>query len=88
MTSLTRLAENGYVRCDRTTGSNLYSWVISENEYKTGASKNFLEKLYNNSIQTMIASLYSSKAIKSSDVEELKDFLNKLEEEASGEEDA
>ena len=88
MTSLTRLADKGFVRCDRTTGSNLYSWVISENEYKTGASKNFLEKLYNNSIQNMIASLYSSKAIKSSDVEELKDFLNKLEEEASGEEDA
>lgn len=85
MTSLTRLADKGFVKCDRSTGSNLYGWVIPEDEYKTGASKNFLERLYNNSIQNMIASLYSAKAIKSSDVEELRDFLDKLEAEDAGE---
>ncbi len=88
MTSLSRLIDKGFLSCDRSTGSNLYSWIISENAYKTGASRHFLEKLYNNSIQNMVASLYSAKAIKSSDVEELKDFLNRLEAEASGEEDA
>ena len=88
MTSLSRLTDKGFVSCDRSTGSNLYSWVIPENEYKTGASKSFLKKLYNNSLQNMIASLYSSKVIKSSDVEELRDFLDKLETEHSGEEDA
>ena len=31
--------------------------------------------------QNMIASLYNSKAIKSSDVEELRDFLDQLETE-------
>ena len=87
MTSLSRLIDKGFLSCDRSTGSNLYSWVIPENEYKTGASRHFLEKLYNNSIQNMIASLYSSKAIKSSDVEELRDFLDRLEAECSREED-
>lgn len=88
MTSLARLSDKGFVSCDRSTGSNLYTSVISENEYKAGASRHFLEKLYNNSIQNMVATLYSSKAIKSSDVEELRDFLDKLEAERSGEEDA
>lgn len=88
MTSLARLSDKGFVSCDRSTGSNLYTAVISENEYKAGASRHFLEKLYNNSIQNMVATLYSSKAIKSSDVEELRDFLDKLEAECSGEEDA
>ena len=88
MTSLSRLIDKGFLSCDRSTGSNLYSWVIPENEYKMRASRHFLEKLYNNSIQNMIASLYSSKAIKSSDVEELREFLDKLETECSGEEDA
>ena len=88
MTSLSRLIDKGFLSCDRSTGSNLYSWVIPENEYKMGASRHFLEKLFNNSIQNMIASLYSSKAIKSSDVEELRDFLDKLEAEHSGKEDA
>ncbi|KAI4448941.1 hypothetical protein C823_003470 [Eubacterium plexicaudatum ASF492] len=81
MTSLSRLSDKGFVSCDRSTGSNLYTAVISENEYKTGASRNFLERLYNNSIQNMVATLYSNKAIKDSDIEELRNFLDKLEDE-------
>lgn len=80
MTSLARLSDKGFVSCDRSTGSNLYTAVIPENEYKAGASKHFLEKLYNNSIQNMVAALYSNKTIKDSDVEELRNFLDKLEE--------
>ncbi len=81
MTSLTRLSDKGFVNCDRSTGSNLYTPAISENDYKAGASKHFLEKLYNNSIQNMVATLYNNNAMKPCDVEELRDFLNKLEEE-------
>ena len=81
MTSLARLADKGFINCDRSTGRNLYTSIISENEYKTGASKHFLEKLYNNSLQNMIAALYSNKEIKSSDIQELRNFLDKLEDE-------
>ena len=81
MTSLSRLVEKGFVSCDRSTGSNLYSSIIPENEYKTGASRHFLEKLYNNSIKSMIASLYSDKAIQDADIEELRNFLDELEDE-------
>lgn len=87
MTSLARLSDKGFVCCDRSTGSNLYTSIVPENEYKAGASRNFLEKLYNNSIQNMIATLYSDKAIKHSDVEELRKFLDKIEEEHSGKEE-
>lgn len=82
MTSLKRLADKGFVNCDRSTGSNLYTPVVPENEYKAGASRHFLKKLYNDSIQNMIATLYSDKAIKNSDIEELRSFLDKLEEES------
>ncbi|NBI86370.1 BlaI/MecI/CopY family transcriptional regulator [Lachnospiraceae bacterium] len=81
MTSLARLSDKGFINCDRSTGSNLYTSVISENEYKAGASKHFLEKLYNNSIQNMIATLYNNRQIKNSDIEELRDFLDGLEDE-------
>lgn len=82
MTSLTRLSDKGFVNCDRSTGSNLYISVISENEYKAGASRHFLEKLYDNSLQNMIAALYSSKTIKDSDIAELRKFLDDLEEDS------
>ena len=81
MTSLTRLSDKGFVICDRSTGSNLYTAAVSENEYKAGASRHFLEKLYNNSIQNMIATLYSNKEIKNSVIEELRSFLDQLEAE-------
>ena len=87
MTSLTRLSDKGFVHCDRSTGSNLYTSVILEEEYKAKASSHFLEKLYNNSLQNMVATLYSSKAIKNSDVEELRNFLDELEAEHSGEDE-
>ncbi len=80
MTSLKRLSDKGFVSCDRSTGSNLYTSVISENEYKAGASRHFLEKLYNNSIQDMVATLYNDKAIRDSDIEELRNFLDELED--------
>ena len=81
MTSLARLSDKGFVNCDRSTGSNLYTPIVSENEYKARASRNFLEKLYNNSIQNMVATLYNDKVIKDSDIEELRNFLDQLEDE-------
>lgn len=87
MTSLARLSDKGFVSCDRSTGSNLYTSIITENEYKAGASKHFLERLYDNSLQNMIATLYHNKAIKSSDVEELRQFLDEMEAEYTGEEE-
>ncbi len=80
MTSLSRLSDKGFVSCDRSTGSNLYIPVISENDYKTKESKHFLEKIYNNSIKNMVVTLYSNKVIQNSDIEELRKFLNDFEE--------
>ncbi|MDE5894362.1 MAG: BlaI/MecI/CopY family transcriptional regulator [Acetatifactor sp.] len=87
MTSLSRLSDKGFVSCDRSTGTNLYTPIIMENEYKTGASRNLLEKLYNNSIQNMVATLYDNKAIEMADVEELRRYLDELEEKHSREEE-
>ncbi len=80
MTSLSRLSDKGYLSCDRSTGSNLYTFMISENEYRTKESRNFLEKLYNNSIQNMVATLYHSQELDTDDIKELRDFLNELKE--------
>lgn len=79
MTSLSRLESKGFVLCDRSTGTNLYSAIISEDDYKTKAGKHFLEQLYNNSVQNMVASLYNSNMIKESDLVQLRNYLDALE---------
>lgn len=84
MTSLARMADKGFVHCDRSTGTNLYTAIILENDYKVTESKNFLEKLYNNSLQNLVASLYGSKVLKDSDLRELRSFLDELDETKEG----
>ncbi|MHC1723287.1 MAG: BlaI/MecI/CopY family transcriptional regulator [Aminipila sp.] len=81
MTSLARLGEKGFVHCDRTTRINLYSALITENEYKAQESKTFLEKLYGNSLQSFVTSLYNNKVIDQADIKELQEYLNQLEKE-------
>ena len=85
MTSLSRLVNKGYIICDRSMGTNLYTAIISESNYKTNAGKHFLEQLYNNSIQNMVASLYNSKMLKDSDLAELRSYLDTLENMDHGE---
>lgn len=79
MTSLSRMVNKGFIICDRSTGTNLYTSIVSESDYKNNAGKHFLEQLYDNSIQNMVASLYSSKMLKDSDLAELRSYLDTLE---------
>ena len=53
MTALSRLVGKGYVQCDRTTRTNLYTALVSEEAYRQKESCSFLEKLYGNSLQNL-----------------------------------
>ncbi len=81
MTSLARLSDKEFIFCDRATRSNLYSAIITENEYKAQESKSFLAKLYGNSLQSLVTNLYSNKVIDQADLKELQEYLKDLEEE-------
>jgi len=77
LTFLARLVEKGFVASTRKGKINIYSAVISEQEYLESESKTFLEKLYGNSIITFVSSLYKSNAISDKDLAELRKFIDK-----------
>lgn len=81
MTSLARLVEKGFLSCDRTFRNNLYSPLIQEEAYKVHESKSFLQKLYGNSLQGLVTTLYGGRAINDSDIQQLRQFLDELEKE-------
>ena len=83
MTSLASLEAKGFLICDRASGPNLYSPVNTEHDYKARESRHFLDRLYHNSVQNLVATLYGNKIIKDSDIAELRDFLDQMEEENS-----
>lgn len=79
MTVLSRLTNKGFLSCDRTYRNNLYIPLISEEDYRASESRNFLDKLYGNSFQRMVASFYDSRIINQCDLKELRSFLDELE---------
>ena len=79
MTSLNRLAEKGFVSCDRTFRYNLYSALVNENDYKAQEGQAFLTKLYGNSVSGFVSNLYDNRAIDEKDLDGLRKFLDALE---------
>lgn len=79
MTVLSRLAEKGFVNCDRSTRTNYYNSLVSEKEYKVNQSESFLEQMYSRSAQKFIAGLYQGKKLSSNDIKELRKYLDSLE---------
>lgn len=79
MTTLARMAEKGAVHCDRTTRTNYYTALVSEDEYKVTEGTSFLEKLFNKSAKDFIASLYQGKQMSGKDIQELRAYLDSLE---------
>ena len=79
MTVLSRLAGKGFVHCQKEGRNNLYSALISEEEYKQAEGSAFLSKLYHNSLTDLVNSLYSAKSIDDKDLQELRSFLDDLE---------
>ena len=80
MTALARMVDKGYVYCDRSSRTNYYSAVISEEQYKVEESESFLEKLYDKSATKLIASLYKGSKISGKEIKELRSYLDSLEE--------
>ncbi len=81
MTVLARMAEKGAVYCDRTTRTNYYSALISEEEYKLTEGTSFLEKLFHRSAKELVAALYQGRRMSAEDIQELREYLNTLERE-------
>lgn len=79
MTTLARMAAKGAVYCDRSTRTNFYKALVSEQEYKLAEGSSVLETLFNKSAKDFVASLYQGKQMSPKDIRELREYLDTLE---------
>lgn len=77
---LTRLEAKDYVQVEKKGNMNLYTPLVSQEEYQANESHSILEKLYDNSLSKFVTSLYKGKKISSEDLQELSDFIQELED--------
>ncbi|MDS1030038.1 BlaI/MecI/CopY family transcriptional regulator [Bacillota bacterium LX-D] len=76
-TLITRLVVKGAVKAEK-TGSKAFMYfpLISEDEFKAYASKSFLQKLFNGSLNLMIASFIKEQKMSREEIESLKKLLD------------
>lgn len=78
---LTRLEKKNYVSVTKEGKNNLYTPLVSQEEYQENESKSVLEKLYGNSLKKFVSSLYQGKKMDRKEIQELSEFLKEMEKE-------
>lgn len=79
---LKRLEEKGFLRCGKDGRTNCYTALISRAEYQKQEGKTVLGKLYDNSLKRFAAALYDGGALDREELNELRAYLDELEEAA------
>lgn len=81
MTVLSRLVNKGFLQCEKQGRFNLYTAHIAKDDYIKSESKTMLEKLYGNSISSLVASLAGGGAISAEELRELRETVDTLAKE-------
>ena len=76
-TYLSRLADKGFVSCKKQGKANLYTPLISQEDYLAFESKNIFHMLYNGSPRNFVAALAKG-GLDRREVDELRELLDEL----------
>lgn len=77
MTLVSRLVSKGIVEAKKSKGTLIkYKPIITEYDYKTKETTNFIDKVYNGSIENMIVAFAKNKKLTKSDLEELMKLID------------
>ena len=74
---LSRLMNKGFLSAKKIGRRNEYTTLISETEYQTAQTKNFLDKIYEGSAKGLVSTLVSGDLLTDDEYEELKQLLEK-----------
>lgn len=74
---LSRLVNKGFLQARKTGRRNEYTPLISEAEYQTVQTTQFLDKLYAGSVSGLVSQLITADLLTEGEYEELKQLLEK-----------
>ncbi len=77
---LSRLMNKGFLSAKKIGRRNEYTTLISEEEYRTAQTKNFLDKIYEGSAKGLVSNLIMGDLLADEEYEELKRLLGKGKE--------
>ena len=74
---LSRLINKGFLSAKKIGRHNEYTMLISEKEYQTAQTKNFLNKIYEGNVKGLVSNLISGDLLAEEEYKELKKLLEK-----------
>lgn len=74
---LSRLMNKGYLNAQKIGQRNEYTTLISETEYQTAQTKNFVNKIYEGNVNDLVCNLISGDLLSEEEYLELKKLLEK-----------
>ena len=77
---LSRLMNKGFLSAKKIGRRNEYTTLISEEEYRTAQTNNFLDKIYEGSAKGLVSNLIMGDLLADEEYEELKRLLEKGKE--------
>lgn len=77
---LSRLINKGFLKAKKIGRRNEYTVLVSETEYQTVQTKNFMDKIYEGSAKELVANLIFGDLLTDEEYEELRSLLEKGQE--------
>ena len=77
-TFLSRLVSKGFLSVEKHGTTNTYTAAISKSDHEHSMAENFISRTYNGSVKNMLASLVDCGKISKEEIEELKDWFNRM----------
>ena len=71
------LCDKGFLSCTKEGRQNLYTPLVSEEDYRQHESVGFLRRLCGGSVKNLVASLSDAGALTEQDIDELRAFLDR-----------
>ena len=77
-TYLSRLAEKGFVSCEKRGKTNYYTPQVRQADYLAFESGTVLNKVFGSSLKSFVASLAQGGALRDGELDELQQYLEEL----------
>ncbi len=78
LTFLKRLCDKKMLEVRKAGKTNLYSAIVTEDEYKRCKSEEFLNDMYSGSVKNFLAALYGGEKPSKNDIEDIKKWFDEL----------
>ncbi len=80
LTMLSRMVKKGYLSCEKQGNKNMYTPLISKEEYMLAESASFARKVQDMSLTSLVATFVKNRGITKDELARLEDLLQQYKE--------